>query len=390
MASKVGAANTGEAFIGGAQSRNLAPPNVIGQNIPPANTSVGAPVGGVNPSQMRQARPNEGSNIGVPYSRLVPLQHRNALFAPNHDQDPRNKSVHKKELRTETEDLRAATLAFVLGLRSNTNQTPGELLGEGGKGPVVYNGHNVAFQNAIMPGMVGTERFQQLCSLEYLHAYFDNVLAGKVVPLAALTNYADRAKQRGLPGSEADTSPEMFQGIFHRDLGPFLKGKGGKTALVACTTNNLPQQDPTDARKTVQPFSVSRNLGDDEAFELLEKMMGDEGLTDWRPDGIVLSKGVNDPSDKMSDEMLEARDGALYNLRVQGPAIGTTWTGERSMETLPMDKVFIVLIADCWFNGGKVNKMTDPDEVKAYKEKRAAALAKGLDLKDFVNRQNAA
>lgn len=68
MASKVPGANTGEAFIGGAQSRNLAPPNVIGANIASANTSVGAPAGGVNPSQMKQARPNEGSNIGIPYS----------------------------------------------------------------------------------------------------------------------------------------------------------------------------------------------------------------------------------------------------------------------------------------------------------------------------------
>jgi len=69
MASRVPGANTGEAFIGGAQTRNLAPPNVVGTGIPSANTSVGAPVGGVNPSQMKQARPNEGSNIGLPYTR---------------------------------------------------------------------------------------------------------------------------------------------------------------------------------------------------------------------------------------------------------------------------------------------------------------------------------
>ena len=69
MASRVPAANTGTAFIGGAQSRNLAPPTVIGQGIPSANTNVGSPIGGVNPSQIKSARPNEGSNIGIPYSR---------------------------------------------------------------------------------------------------------------------------------------------------------------------------------------------------------------------------------------------------------------------------------------------------------------------------------
>ena len=35
-----------------------------------------------------------------------------------------------------------------------------------------------------MPAMPGTERFQQLCSIEYLHAYFyKQVLAGKAVAL---------------------------------------------------------------------------------------------------------------------------------------------------------------------------------------------------------------
>ena len=394
MASRVPGANTGEAFIGGAQTRNLAPPNVVGQGIPSANTSVGAPVGGVNPSQMKQARPNEGSNIGLPYTRLVPLSRRNALFAPK--TDPRDKS----ELKTETEDLRATTLAFVLGLRG-TDQVP-KLFGEG-EAPT-YNGHNVGFQPAIMPGMPGTERFQQLCSLEYLHAYFHNVLAGKTVALdAGMVNPGDLAVAAGKPGSKAADAAPVYQGIFTRDFGPFLKGKGGKTALITCTKNNLPDMKEVDDPKNpgkkkmvkVNPFAVSRNLGDDTAFEKLEAALAKEGLTDWRPDGIVLSKGVNDPSDKMSDEMLEARDGQLYNLRVQGPAIGTTWTGERSMETLPMDKVFIVLIADVWFspeaNGykyplpGAVNNAADREE---YQKERKFALAKGLNATSFVAAQN--
>ena len=393
MAERVPAANTGTAFIGGAQSRNLAPPTVIGQGIPPASTNVGSPIGGVNPSQMKQARPNEGSNIGIPYSRLVPLQNRNALFAPktalnfNADQTgARNKLV------TETEDLRATTLAFVLGLRGSTGNaasqrgltggTAGNVLGEGPEAPV-YNGHNVGLQPAIMPGMVGTERFQQLCSLEYLHAYFHNVLSGKTIALDAavedvknsldisdrtsgvlgellvrnvdmtgskLTSMSDMAKSAAMPFADVKSEPDIKQGIFTRDFGPFLMGKGGPTKLVAGTKDN----QPTD--KT-QPYQFSRNLGDDLAFSLLDSLIAQQGLTDWRPDGIVLSKGVNDPSDKLSDEYLEARDGQLYNLRVQGPAIGTTWTGDRSMETLPMDKVFVLLVADVWFD---VKSESDP------------------------------
>ena len=110
---------------------------------------------------------------------------------------------------------------------------------------------------------------------------------------------------------------------------------------MSCTVGNNAQAYGTakDGKKQVvaQPFSLSRNAGDDLAFAVLDAKLTEVGCTDWRPDGIVLSKGSNDPSDKMSDEYLDARDGQLYNVRVQGPAIGTSWTGERSLETLPLE-----------------------------------------------------
>ena len=78
-------------------------------------------------------------------------------------------------------------------------------------------------RNNIMPGMAGTERFQQLCSLEYLHAYFARVLPGKVVSLVGLTNVNDLAKEAGLDGSDAAGADEVYQGIFTRDEGEGLK-----------------------------------------------------------------------------------------------------------------------------------------------------------------------
>ena len=56
-------------FAGGAQQRNLAPPGVGGA-IGSANTRVSAPVAGVAPTQIKSARPNEGTNIGIPYSSI--------------------------------------------------------------------------------------------------------------------------------------------------------------------------------------------------------------------------------------------------------------------------------------------------------------------------------
>ena len=432
-------------FAGGAQQRNLAPPTV-GGGIGSANTRVSAPVAGVAPTQIKSARPNEGSNIGIPYSRsckrlkplhlardtprnrvyahqpvraypkfnftrrrLVPLNTSNKLFLKNEQ--------GKMEWRTETEDLRATTLAFVLGVRGKQNNK-GRKVVDGSAVAPGYAGHNVAYQPNIMPGMPGTERFQQLCSIEYLQMYFAQVLSTQTISLNedlvttmnaleasvqstgpvgaymtassyansvgvpptgqgnpelddttgknSMLNVEDIAQKNGLADSQAANAPGNYQGIFARDFGPFLKGKGSATQLVNCTVGNNPQtfgQDPTTGFPSVaQPFSISRNAGDDLAFAVLDAKLTEVGCTDWRPDGIVLSKGSNDPSDKMSDEYLEARDGQLYNIRVQGPAIGTSWTGERSLETLPLDKVFVVIVADVWFddNGDAQAAAEDP------------------------------
>lgn len=375
-------------------------------------------------------------------------------------------------MRRETEDLRPTSLAFILGLRGDS-KPPRPLLGGFEQAPGIP-GYNIGYQPNIMPGMPGTERFQQLCSMEYLHEYFKQVLAGKAIALGASYNeqvdvmpptlrttgpigvlkaaqhqaesaripendpahpivaddksmmdMPDLTKGMALPGSDAREAPENYQGIFARDFGPFLKGKGSSTQLVNCTVGNLPQlYNPGNPdlmkRYTMQPFSMTRNFGDEVAFALLDAKLLENGLTDWRPDGIVLSKGVNDPSDKLSDEYLEARDGQLFNIRIQGPAIGTSWTDDRSMEVLPLDKVFVVLVADVWFDvdaltdedasvapgpdgkGGRAstdtiksllgdgNQMKTTEEVESYKVLRAKYLAKPLDEDAFKAMQVAA
>jgi len=372
-------------------------------------------------------------------------------------------------VRRETEDLRPTSLAFILGLRGGS-KPPRPLLAGFEQAPGIP-GYNVGYQPNIMPGMPGTERFQQLCSMEYLGEYFKQVLAGKAIALnqsyneqvgamqltlrttgpvgivqaaqseavkagipenqpghpvvaddKSMMDMPDLTKGMALAGSEAAEAQPNYQGIFARDFGPFLKGKGSVTELVNCTVGNLPQMynpsNPDDNKRyTMQPFSMSRNFGDEVAFALFDAKLLENGLTDWRPDGIVLSKGINDPSDKLSDEYLEARDGQLFNVRIQGPAIGTSWIDDRSLEVLPLDKVFVVLVADVWFD---VDSLTDEDasvppgvdgkgsrtstdtiksligdgkemstteEVESYKILRSKYLAKPLDEAEFQAKQ---
>jgi len=383
------------------------------------------------------APPRAPTRPHAPPRRLVPLNNSNKLIG----QDDLGKTVVRKE----TEDLRATSLAFILGIRGNNNKPPRPLL-QGNEAASGIPGHNVAYQPAIMPGMAGTERFQQLCSIEYLHEYFKQVLAGKTIDLgqtyadatrgmqtllkttgpvnaytsakseasgagipaggpghpsiddaSTLMSIPDLGRQMGLEGSDANRAAPNYQGIFARDFGPFLKGKGSTTELVNCTRDNLPQlfnpNQPDDGMKyTTQPYHVSRNFGDDLAFALLDGKLLENGITDWRPDGIVLSKGVNDPSDQLSNEYLEARDGQLFNIRIQGPAIGTTWTGDRSLEVLPNDKVFVLVVADVIFDAKSATKYNA--SVQAAADGRggrerdsvtmASLLEKGIETTDDV------
>ena len=390
-------------FAGGAQQRNLPPPTV-GGGIASANTRVSAPVGGVNPGAIFSARNNEGSNIGVPYSRLCPINNEVPLGKRSHDGS-------RKEMHSETQSLRATTLAFILGKRSKLPAIRAD--------PVDGDRSQLHMMHTLMPGMPGTERFQALCSFEYLQLYFEQVCAKLQIDMSeplstildnpnkvlgcpngkpALTNndtllsVQDFAKdaQVTMPASDMGATPERLQGIFARDVGPFLRGKGIAQATMQTTISSTTMV--SDGTKDWVPCLRSRNSGDEMAFAALNKKMTDIGLLDWTPDGVVLSKGAEDPSDKLSDEYFNARDGQLYNNRVQGPAVCTTWTGDSSMETLPLDKVFVVVVADVWFDlGGEDEKVvndfrdgTAPTAKAGEKQQTAAQAYEELRADKFL------
>ena len=348
-------------FRGGAQQRNLPPPTVGGANLS-ANTNVSTPAAGVNPGTAFAARNNSGSNIGVPYTRLCPVNNEQPLGKRSNDGTTKN-------MQTETQSLRATTLAFILGKRSKFPAMRAD--------PASGDRSQLHMMHTLMPGMPGTERFQALCSLEYLQLYYKHVLSKHQIKLNetiqnvlprpdhaypcpngnvkltdgdVLMNVSDIARQSEttMESSEMRQSPERYQGIFARDVGPFLRGKGVDQSMLQTTTARVLVKDSNDKEWT--PCLRSRNAGDELAFAALNQQLSDLGMHDWQPDGIVLSKGADDPSDKESDAFFNARDGQLYNVRVQGPAITTTWTGESSMETLPMDRVFCVIVADVWFD----------------------------------------
>lgn len=411
-------------FFGGSKRGGLLPPDVAGA-IAAASTSVSSPAGGVNAGAPFFARQNQGSNIGVPYARLCPLSGKRSEMGLGRPPVPVG-PLGPVQI-TETDDLRHTSVAFILGRRSmgavglaksaaltdasgnpvrGFNEDDGAL-----DGAAVFDfGFNLAIHRDIAPGIPGTERFQKLCSIDYLKRYFTNVLPNKGINLShpfgtpgtmvtfatgggwqtgvpstvvdaarrreslrtgsggqealigesvdlatnSMLDVGDLCKKLGMADSAAANATPIRQGIFARDCGPFLRGKGIAPGLLNGTNSEHSPQEVAvagggDPVHPISPYHISRCAGDDLAFGLLERVMEANGLTDWRPDGIVLSKGVNDPSDKINDEALEARDGQLFNVRIQGPAVTSSWTGDPQLEVMPLDRVFVVIVADVWW-----------------------------------------
>ena len=139
----------------------------------------------------------------------------------------------------------------------------------------------------------------------------------------------------------------LRQGVYTMDEGPFLRGLGMDAARQLVKAGFVGAQQLNGR----SDYSEGRCRGDDVAFAVLDDKLIEMGLFDWTPDGILLSKFDNMPLDKLEDQRIDARDGALYNVCIQGPALTTTWTGDPSMEVLPMDKVFVVVVADVLLGG---------------------------------------
>lgn len=141
---------------------------------------------------------------------------------------------------------------------------------------------------------------------------------------------------------EKDALKGLASGLHVVEKGPFLRGK-------------IVNDDPVDmialGLKTANrgldiEHTVPRNMGDRLAFDALYSEMRAQNFFDWSPDGMVLSKLESPSGEPMSSAELDARQAQLFNVCIQGPAIAKTWTGDSRMQCMPLDKVFVVMVAD--------------------------------------------
>lgn len=394
-------------------------PLAVGGSIAPASTG-GSLIGSVAGATPMLARNDRGSNITIPYARVCFHPAGRTALGPiegdaTKTADHLNATLGKPNgnLIVETELLYSGRIAFILGRRGkdydagvastvgfdamNTfGATPGNLV----------HSRQAGFLAQFAVGGSDMNTAQRLCSFEYLQRYFHHVLRTKVVEIGDRKIFADKgalvakghrsfqllanatldatkltsvktatllddvkAKYKGtedatLKGAAPDS------GLFLYDNGPFLRGK--------CLDHRLYKLREGSSNK-----KTSLALGDNFAFEELQRLIAATGACDWTPDGVVLSKLSQ--GDKLLDDELDSRDGQLYNVTVSGPAVSSSWTGDYHREVMPLDKVFVVIVADVWHG---VNN-TGTGSAKEYKDKRGFDI-QGTDYAAYKNAKAAA
>lgn len=153
-------------------------------------------------------------------------------------------------------------------------------------------------------------------------------------------------------GRSTAAAEGFASGLFVMEEGPFLRGKIVNNDLI-----DIVDTSSVEPGVVYKRHDVARNLGDLLAFDGLYAHMRNKGFFDWTPDGITLSKLESPSGDPMGSAELDARQAQLFNIAIQGPAISKNWTGDHKLQCMPMDKVFVVIVADV------VSELsTDPDK----------------------------
>ena len=268
------------------------------------------------------ARNNRGTNVRVPYARIVPVSNK-SLTGTHGD-------------ASETADLDGGELAWVNGLYV----TPDPRAGSIAPGIQETDEKNIGMtagttptrkegvldilqtvQNALSHTGKGPDRCHRLASTPWVQKYFETTLRSAHIKLHVAT------------------------GEYHSRIDSDLVDNGRlglESKFVFGTSPFAYVRDDDDVIKTQKQFYA-------ELFK--------QGVFNWKPDGICLSKLETGP-DKLADAEFDDQLGQMHNIGVQGPCIVKTWSnGDRRMQVLPGDKLFVLLIADVTFDS-KVNAST--------------------------------
>tara|TARA_Y100000768_G_scaffold330515_1_gene269261 strand:- start:7061 stop:9229 length:2169 start_codon:yes stop_codon:yes gene_type:complete len=363
------------------------------------------------------ARNNSGSNVRIPYARLVPLSNRQNKGLVT------SGPLNGRSLQNEYDGLESGELGWILGRRfvaefptdPSTSQNA-VFMRESAHGLGMGKGvdrmqrlastvwHEAFFQNTFSDVVIELDKLMIVNNVSDVLApeikHFENALAGATVlgsvdlphlynslfkndkpnegnylkyfddnvDLANVENGTimnNGQNEIAAPAPRSNTAKDGYStGLFVMEKGPFLRGKIVDDQPV----DVLNPESRSAVTQSVLSHSQPRNLGDALAFEALYAQLRAKSFFDWSPDGMILSKLDSPAGDPYSSAELDARQAQLFNVAIQGPALAKTWTGDPRMQTMPMDKVFVVIIADV------VSKVTNSETDGLGNSAQTAAL----------------
>jgi hypothetical protein len=344
----------------------------------PTGSIAGANVGGslisgVAGSSPMMARNNRGSNISIPYARVVLHSAGRTALPTTGAANPGQLVLGKPNpsIISETDRLFTGRLCFILG-RRGAGFPAGEATSDINRilGMEYQQSTNATVTSRMQSrlshfasGGVDMNTMSRLCSFEYLELYFYHVLRARTINLGDAIDMSGDIKYKNLPNAigqlnavdgtqllgglktiaaktpaapVAGPAEAAVSGVFARDEGPFLRGMTIDSSMVDKVYRGGGKA-PT-------------NLGDVVAFQALEKKLKDLGALDWTPDGVVLSKLTSGApgNDGLVDDEIDSRDGQLFNVTINGPAITSTYCHDEKLEVMPLDKLFICIVGDVW------------------------------------------
>ena len=273
-------------WTGGSLKRVSPPSGGLGSGIAGARNGAGSLLEGVAVSETKRARFNSGSNIRVPYARVVPVSD-NTLPTTTGSTDG-----NKKDKVGETADLRPMEVAFIRGAgiaESNDlveQASSNALLPDDENEPASYGGNFKGLHGAMLRVGHGVDRPQRLCTFEYAKRFFE----------VSLGNASFQAPA----GLEAGTDA-------------FLHSTGAA--------------NPKDV------------------MSKLHNEMHKAGLFLWSPDGVVVGKD-HTGSEPDWEDIFDTKHGQLFNVAVQGPAVVSTFTGDRKLVSMPGERLFVLVTCD--------------------------------------------
>lgn len=376
---------------GGQYTPGSRPTAVGGAGFGAPGTAAQTPPG-VPSSSIMQARNNPGTNIRIPYARLVPM-HGRVATAKLHTEKYKGQNVTamvEGKAMLEYEGLRGGELAWILGRRMVQRTR----VGENGLDTLTYTDMALdkdrpLHMSASAMGE-GVNRMQRLASTPWMEAMFKsrfeddskNLNVERTINLASLAltspsctllNSQLKEYRELLEGSSAmystnvgalyfkytdprshytlaseklhaaevrevlkDIKPLFSGGIDVYQTGPFLCGKelahldAKRNALHSGVPDTLEYTIKGDDKKDTKGSSTTMpiDLGDIFAQNALEAEMRRMDMMDWTPDGMILSKLASPAGDTLAQEELDAQSSQLFNVAVQGPALSTVWTSD--------------------------------------------------------------